>query len=136
MWITTLPKENKEMAEETFLNEGEVTVTNARFIVPSQTHAMSGITSVKNLRHDPSRKGPIVLIVIGLFALANGAAQDALPAALMFLAGGIGWWVLQKPEFTVVLSSSSSESKALVSKDGAFISRVVDALNRAIIARG
>ena len=43
------------MAEQTFLNESGVTVTNTRFIVPAQTYAMSGITSVKSLRRDPKR---------------------------------------------------------------------------------
>jgi hypothetical protein len=44
------------MAERTFLDEGGVTVTNARFVVPVQTYAMSGITSVKSLKHTPSIK--------------------------------------------------------------------------------
>lgn len=34
------------MSEKVFLDEGEVKVTQARFIVPAQTYAMAGITSV------------------------------------------------------------------------------------------
>ncbi len=36
------------MEEKIFLNEGGVIVTSARFVVPSQTYAMSGVTSVKS----------------------------------------------------------------------------------------
>ena len=36
-----------EVQETTFFEQGNVKVTNARFIVPSQTYAMSDITSVK-----------------------------------------------------------------------------------------
>lgn len=45
------------MAEKTFLDEGGVTVTNARFVVPAQTYAMSEITSVKSLDEAIISKG-------------------------------------------------------------------------------
>jgi hypothetical protein len=122
------------MAEQTFFNSGGVTVTNARFIVPGQTYAMSGVTSVKSSRHNPSRIGPIILIVIGVIALAAG--KNGIVAAILFLAGGIAWWVLHKPKYSVVLSSASGEAEALIHKDEAFISQIVKALNEAIIARG
>jgi len=120
--------------EQTFLNEGGVTVTNSRFVVPGQTYAMSGVTSVMAATHNPSRKGPIILIALGLIGLFVG--KDAIVGALLFLAGGIAWWVLKKTTYVVRLHSSSGEAEALTSKDSTFISRVVTALNEAIIARG
>jgi hypothetical protein len=59
-----------------FLNEGGVTVTNARFVVPAQTYAMSGVTSVKSLKHTPSIKGPVILCIIGLLSMGGG--KDAI----------------------------------------------------------
>lgn len=122
------------MAEQTFLNEGGITVTNTRFIAGGQTYAMSGITSVKTLKHTPSKKGPIVLIILGLLGLA--APDEAKIIGFLLLAGGIAWLVLNKPKFSVMLSSASGEVEAYTSKDEKFISNVVNAINEAIIARG
>ncbi len=122
------------MAENTFLDEGGVTVTNARFIVPAQTYAMSGITSVKSLKHTPSIKGPVILCFIGLLSMAG--SKEAIIPALIFIAAGIAWFILNKPKYSVVLSSASGEAEALTSKDSDFIFRIVKALNEAIIARG
>ena len=82
------------MEEKTFLSEGGITVTNARFIVPAQTYAMSGVTSVKSFEETPSRKGPILLILIGVLAMLAG--KDGIVVAILFLAGGIAWWYMQK----------------------------------------
>ncbi|MDO8971871.1 MAG: DUF6232 family protein, partial [Saprospiraceae bacterium] len=109
------------MEEKTFLSEGGVTVTNARFIVPAQTYAMSGITSVKSFEETPSRKGAIILVVIGVLAFFAG--KEAIVIGVLALAGGIAWWVLKKSMYHVLLSSASGESKALSSKDPGWIGR-------------
>ncbi|MCB0261419.1 MAG: hypothetical protein KDH97_14865 [Calditrichaeota bacterium] len=122
------------MAEQTFLNEGGITVTNSRFIAGGQTYAMSGVTSVKATKNIPSKKGPIILIVLGLLGLMM--PESAKLFGLLLLGGGIAWLVLNKPTFSVVLSSASGEAEAYTSKDENFIANVVNALNEAIIARG
>lgn len=119
------------MTEQTFFDEGGVTVTNARFIVPSQTYAMSGVTSVKSLRRNPSRKGSIVLIVLGLLAM-----WIDIFVGLLIIGGGVIWWVVSKPLYAIVLSSASGEAEVFSSMDATFISRIVNALNEAIVARG
>ena len=121
------------MEEQTFLNEGNVTVTNTRFIVPGETFAMAGVTSVSSLKDSPSRWGPIILIVIGAFGLSG---SDTIPGGLMSLAAGIAWWVLKKPKYIVLLTTASGEAQAFPSKDEAFIARIVNALSEAIVARG
>lgn len=40
-------RQEKEMAEQTFLEDRGVTVTSARFITGGQTYALNNITSVK-----------------------------------------------------------------------------------------
>jgi len=116
--------------EQVFLNEGGVTVTNARFIVPSQTYAMSGITSVKSYEKTPSRKGPLTLIIIGFIVTLYKLG------AIIFIILGVIWWIFQKIEYQVRLSTASGEATALKSKDADWIIRVVNALNEAIIHRG
>ncbi len=119
---------------EGFFSDGDVSVTNARFVSKGQTYAMSRITSVKSFREDPSRKGPIILGIVGFFTMAGGG--NAVLVGVLLIAGAAAWWISQKPEFSVRLSSASAETTALVSQDGELISKVVGALNDAIIHRG
>ncbi len=123
------------MEETTFFNQGNIWVTNARFIVYGQTYAMNGVTSVRQLVTRPSRFGPICLIIIGLLCLLGGSGTSVF-FCLVFIGIGALWWVTQKPTWTVVLSSSSGEHRALTSPNQAFIQGVVDALNTSIVHRG
>lgn len=119
------------MEEQSFLSEGNVKVTTTRFIVPSQTYAMSGITSVKNSHEPPVRIYPIVCGLIGLLCLAGAPV-----IGMIFIVLAIVWWIGQRTTYHVVLTTASGEAKALSSTDGQYISNVIDALNNAIVARG
>lgn len=123
------------MEEKSFFKQGNVSVSNSRFIVDGQTYAMNGVTSVKALRKDPSRAGPIILGIIGLASLGNGSLGSVIMGLIM-TGAAIYWWTKQKPELSVVLSSASGEAQALASKDASFIRGVIEALNNAIIHRG
>ncbi len=122
------------MDERIFLEEGGVKVTSARFIVPAQTYAMSGITSVKSKVEPAKRGGPIIVGIVGLCSLFTGVGGIVIGAILIVAA--VLWWKAQKGEYHVLLHSSSGEAKALSSKDESFIGRVVVALNDSIVARG
>lgn len=119
--------------EVTFYERGGVTVTNSRFIVPSQTFAMSGITSVKFSTERPGLLWPIVCFVLALIALGNHG--NIWSVAIPVIAG-ISLLVLRKATHHVVLSSASGETRALNSKDKEFIAGVINALNKAIVSRG
>lgn len=118
--------------ETTFFEQGNVKVTNARFIVPSQTYAMSGITSVKFFTEKPGLLWPIVAFVIALLALVGNGNIWSVGIPLII---GIVL-VLRKATHHVVLSSASGETRALASKDKDFISNVINGLNQAIVSRG
>lgn len=120
------------MDEKLFLNESNVSVSNVRFIAQGQTYAMSGVTAVKTFRKDPPRKLLIGLGVLGAMGLMAGNITLGLATIAMVTA----IWFFRKAEFSVMLSSASGENKALTSNDGAFIARVVGALNDAIVHRG
>ena len=125
------------MEEKVFLSEGKVKVTNARFMVPSQTFAMSGITSIKTSKEHPSRTSPIIVIAIGIGSLAGVKFFPllALVALALIAVGGV-WLYLTKTIFHIVLTSASGETKALSSKDRKWISKVIAALNDSIVHRG
>ena len=120
------------MEEKIFLNEGVVTVTNARFIVASQTFSMAGITSVKNSEEPPKRSYPVICGIIGFLCLIGGA--PVIGIGLLVLA--VVWWIGQKANYHVILATAGGEMEALSSADGAFISKVVTAINEAMVARG
>lgn len=65
-------KETPQSVEDrVFLREGSVTVTKTRFIVPSQTYAMSGITSVSSTMEAPKRWKSLLLVLAGVGLLPN-----------------------------------------------------------------
>lgn len=119
-------------AEHVLFREGSVTVTNARFIVSGQTYVMNGVTSIRSHRQEPSRALPLLLCFFGLVLFIGDAYVWGVAAA----AAGLAWLLAQKTQFTVVLSTAAGEQKALTSADRAFVQRIIDALNEAVIMRG
>ncbi len=123
------------MEERVFFEQGNVKVTNARFVVSSQTYAMNGVTSVKSYVTPPDRKGAIIAVAVGIvlfLALDGGAKLFGLAVA------GIAGWLLtqMKNTHSVFLSSASGEVQALADQDETFISGVIGALNQALVYRG
>jgi hypothetical protein len=127
-------KKGNQVEEKIFLSEGGVKVTNARFIVSSQTFAMSGITSINVSEDKPSRTVPAVIIALGIIALLGGKAF--LPYAIAVIAVGSSWFALQKSVFHVLLTTASGEAKALTSNNKKWITKVITALNDSIVHRG
>ncbi|WP_257385906.1 DUF6232 family protein [Tahibacter caeni] len=127
------------MEERIFFQESGVVVSNARFIVPTQTFTMAGITSITTFREAPSRGGLIVLMLFGLVVLFIGAAAGSGGAILfgLLLGGGAVFAMTQQRDcYHLLLKTASGEAKALTSLDLAFIQRVVAGLNEAFVHRG
>lgn len=121
--------------ETEFFNNGNTVVTNARFIVDSQTYAMNGVTSVKQGFTPANRKTGIWVTIIGvlLFLALSGGGKFF---GLILVALGIWFTYSAKPIASVILQSSSGEVQALSSEDTNYIAQVVSALNQSIIPRG
>jgi len=146
------------VAEQVFFDRDGVKVTLTRFIVDDETYTMQGITSVRHGVEKPSKVEPIGMIVIGAILIFSApfvidlhfsypSSSSAFLALLqvgfamlligVVLVGAGTWWLQRLREIhTVVLHSSSGESRAVVSKDGEAIAHIVRALNEAVIARG
>ncbi|WP_284277602.1 DUF6232 family protein [Mesorhizobium huakuii] len=123
--------------EEFIYKKDNVSVTKSRFMVGSQTYAMSGITSVKSFEKKPQRGGLIVLAVVGVVILfaGHGTAGPLMVGGIL-TAIAILALVKQKASYSVLLATSSGETKALESTDGQLITSVVSALNESIVQRG
>jgi hypothetical protein len=123
------------MNEQIFFSSGEVSVSLTRFIVFGQTYAMSGVTSVRTNQVNPSRTLPFLLLLAGIGLMFAGSA-NAFGFGLVLLLVGGAIWAIQKPQYFVLLSSASGETRALKSKDREYVGSVVQALNDCIVARG
>lgn len=126
--------------EREFYRHGSILITNARFVVGSQTYAMQGITSMRQARKDPSRTGPVLLALLGLTLMWIGIADfgDRWGLALFGLASiglAVLVWIRAKIILTVYLQTSAGEQAAYQSDDPAQFFPVTDALSQALASR-
>jgi hypothetical protein len=144
--ITLMTKGGFTMAEEIFLNEGELLVTNARMNVAGQTYAVSNITSFKTVEYEPNTDGPdrfggIGFLLGGLVwwgaasnSVEGGALLGGLIATPFFLISWL-WRRAQKSTYSVILNTAAGEVQAVTSKDKDTVLKVASALGNAIVAR-
>lgn len=133
------------MAEKTFLNSNGIVITNSRFVVNSQTYAMSSVNSVKVTKEKISKSNAIpgwmfgiggLWLVISIATEPLNISGHIIPA--LIFAAGITWiWRSEdKFEYGLVLSTSSGETTALSSEHPEGIKAVEKALTDAIVYRG
>ena len=121
---------HKTETEKTFLATPGATVTNTRIIVPGKTYAMAGVISVRSVEVAAKRGGAILIAGIGLLLLFVNVAFG-----LLVFAVGVIWAFALKDSYAVAINSASGEIQAVVSKDGKYISSIVQAVNEAIVYR-
>ena len=130
------------MEERVFFEYEDVKVTNSRFVTGGQTFAMNNITSVKTLKETPSRWPGILVVFVGLSAAFNALVVGLGVDFKMLLVGiaimaAAGYYVYQqKITYHVMLTTSGGETSALKTHQLEYITKVVGALNEAIIHRG
>ncbi|MEI7869522.1 MAG: DUF6232 family protein, partial [Candidatus Methylumidiphilus sp.] len=107
------------MDEKIFLNKGNVSVSNSRFIVSGQTYAMSNVTSVKSGVKGRERGGAVLVVLLGLLCL-NGSGWVFF-SGLFLIGGGVMIWYGAKAQYSVILNTSAGENQALVSEDKSYI---------------
>jgi hypothetical protein len=95
---------------------------------------MSNVTSVKAHTQKPSRLVLILLLIIGLFFTLSGGTGVLVGLAVAGVAALCLF--LQKTTYHVMLTTSGGESSALKTHQLDYITKVVNALNEAIVHRG
>lgn len=104
------------MQEQIFLQENGVTVSQVRFVTPSQTFAMQGVTSVAHNVFRPSMTwwekismvfGAILALISLIFLLTGDVSMIiGLLVGAAFMVPGIRWFrALSKPDHQVVLNA-------------------------------
>jgi hypothetical protein len=129
------------MQEQVLFNEGQVTVTTARFQVGATMYPIAGITAVTIAKQPPNR-APLLLValVLGMGLACMGAKDNASGLIAFGLLVFIGLSVLAfvglKPTFAVAMATAGGQKNAVTSQNEEWIRRIVDALNQAVISRG
>lgn len=122
-----------QTAEKDFYVDQLVKVTQSRFIVGAKTYAMRNISSVSLYKIEKSRFIPIVLIVIGVLMLLG---ENTRFFGVFLVGLGVTWLWLLKDEYAVRISTNAGEVNSIQSVDQAYVQRIVDALNNALVHRG
>jgi hypothetical protein len=113
-----------------------VTVTTTRVIIGTTTYALRNITSVKPIKTRNPIFGILVLLA-GLALLRSALSTGDIVAGGLFGVMGAGLvacaiWLL-KPVYHILIASASGEAKALTSRERAYVQRIVDSVNDAIV---
>ena len=134
----TSQSHSADQDEQVFFHEGNIAVTDARFILGNETYAVRSIASVMAGEQKPARDWPILIglaaVGIAVWAFFQESLSGYIWAGLFLWVAGV-WAYLQSSTYHLSLRTSAGTLQVLSSKDGAFIRRVSDALNRAIIAQ-
>jgi len=118
--------------ETTFYQDAGATVTNARFMINGQTHALSGITSVSRQVQYPNRLRPLICLLLGMLVLGF---QYYWMGLLLIVVAGL-WLYIQKALYSVVIHTAAGQRKALTDQSEDRVGKIIAALNEAIVHRG
>ncbi len=132
------------MQERIFFQHGGVLVSNARFVTPAATYAMSQVTSVRTAA-DPERPpwalgaGTVSALAFGCGGL--GALGHRWWFAVLSVLAGLALAVLTYGSrflrrYYVVIATSGGEVRALSGDNWQMIATVANAVSSALVARG
>jgi hypothetical protein len=130
------------MADEvSVFQDANIHVTNLRTVLQGKTYAMANVTSVSTFVQPGNPAPGVIAALIGGAALLIGLfSDDKFGCASIFgallLVIGICVANAAKNRYWVRIGSASGETNALSSLDRAYIERIVNAMNEAIIRRG
>jgi hypothetical protein len=124
---------NLEPKEKIFYKDDIVMVTQARYIVDNKTYAMRNISSISNHKIEKSRTGAIILLIAGFVLLF---IKSIWFVGILFIVFAVISLFLIKDEYSVRIGTNAGEANSLESKDKAYIQKIVEALNEAVIHRG
>ena len=129
--------------EKTIFQEGNIHITDKRAVLGAKTYSIANITSVSTVENKPSACFPFVLISLGFLAVLSYIimlfSSESTPSVLIIglIMVGIGFLIVrsQSTSYKIKIGSASGEIDGMTSKDKELISRIVKAMNEAIIMR-
>ena len=131
------------MTEQTLLDEHGILVTDRRVVVGEGEYDIADVLSSEASPRIPDRAVGIVFVALGpiagtvLFLCWLAEVDMVLWPCLGFpvTIAAVATILLWRKNHVVILKTSSGRSEILEDQDGAFMTRVSDAVNRAIALR-
>jgi len=114
------------MEANVFYDDGAVRVTRSLFEAGSTQFPIRNIASVQIFTEQPSRKGPIICMAVGVLLLG------AYGLGLIGIIGGVLWWMSQKTIYYIDVHSGGAKSRAYGSPDVDAIRKIQSAINSAL----
>jgi hypothetical protein len=137
-----------DMAENAFLNERGILVTDHRIVVNKKTFSISGITSVEMKSFEPGAIKIAVYLILGTVILGGCYILSSLFLALSLMGSWLGWIVLligiilflrglfllsvRKGSYSIITSVGISKETILTSPNQFFVKKVYRAINQAL----
>jgi hypothetical protein len=124
--------------EEVFFDDRGVTVTSSRFVVPDRSYSMSEITVVASQMTSRKWMGAALCGLLAILALTHAVAnRDGVMCLSAFVFAGIAvaLWKNGAPVYHLLLHTSTSEIRALTTREESWIDSIIGALNEAMIYR-
>ena len=131
------------MKEQILYTDNSVHITTARIIIHGTTYALRNITSVRRIMKPSNPAGIIIMVILGFLfglgfigsmlgeewatALIMGVMVTVISALTVFMAK------TRKPTYYLSLSGNSGEGNVLPSYDRAYINKIVNKVNDAIV---
>lgn len=129
------------MAEEVSIyQDANIHVTNLRAMLQGKTYAMANVTSVSTFTQVGNKAPGVILAILGVLLILMGIPTDSIRGCSfglgipLFAIGALMAWAA-KDVYWVRIGSASGETNALSSQDYGYITRVVNAMNEAIVRR-
>lgn len=123
-------EDNLIQQERVFFQDTFVTITQSRYIARGKTYAMRNISSVAIFKIPADNTPEIIIVVCGVLLLA------AYGLGILLIILGIYLIRKKKPSYAVRINTNAGETNSLISPNLAYIKKIVNAINEAIIQRG
>ena len=148
---------NKDSKEKVYYDEGNVKITNSRAILDNKTYVLKNISSVtvNTIEHKAIKFSGLLEYFIGAVflltfvgSLISGQYSESITTSLIYF--GLGgaccyyayskskknipaWETPARDEYSVRIGSNAGETDGLISEDKDYITKIVNAINDAII---
>ena len=122
--------------ETTILQEGNVSITNWRVSIGTDTYGVSNIRAV-TLTSQTRNKQPLLLIPLGILlaywsAITDGQFIEFFNIDIVLVIAGIVIFLVVKPAYTIYFETTSGRIGIMNTMDTSLTNRIVDALNTSI----
>ncbi len=120
--------------EKIYLSDGDVLVTNRRFVVRVTTYPMEDVVDVATEKMASNRSAAVIVFALGIGGGIVGTIVHGAYGALGLIPCVIGLFLFRglRDNHGVIVETTMGKETVLWSKDRARVTRITDALRKAV----